>query len=178
MKSDNKNQEEDKPLSFLQEFDFYKDLPKEIAQPTFVGATMSVGVVIALGLLMLYQVVEFLKFQSTSEILVNTAEEDQFFKLNLDITLHETPCSIISLDIVDVTGVHVVNVGGKMEKFSLNKHGEVLRSYDAYADEITNQQKVFDETVRGLQQKEGCKLKGSVDLHKVPGNFHISSHTN
>ena len=27
-----------------------------------------------------------------------------------------------------------------------------------------------------MQDKEGCQLEGEVKLHKVPGNFHISSH--
>ena len=29
---------------------------------------------------------------------------------------------------------------------------------------------------RQLQDKEGCQMEGEVKLHKVPGNFHISSH--
>jgi len=35
---------------------------------------------------------------------------------------------------------------------------------------------VFDSTVKGLQNKEGCKLSGFVFINKVPGNFHISGH--
>ena len=27
-----------------------------------------------------------------------------------------------------------------------------------------------------LKDKEGCQMEGEVKLHKVPGNFHISSH--
>ena len=27
-----------------------------------------------------------------------------------------------------------------------------------------------------LKDKEGCQIEGEVKLHKVPGNFHISSH--
>lgn len=68
--------QEDKVAGFLQEFDFYKDLPKDIAKPTMVGASMSAGVLVVIGLLMFYQFVEYFRFQSTSEILVNQAEED------------------------------------------------------------------------------------------------------
>jgi hypothetical protein len=39
---------------FLKEFDFYKDLPRDLAQPTFLGATMSVGVFCVMALLLFY----------------------------------------------------------------------------------------------------------------------------
>lgn len=117
--------EEPKFGDTLKEFDFYKDLPKEVAEPTIFGATMSLGILGLMGLLFFYQITEFLTFQTTSEIIIDTSEEDQFvsifflkiqFNVNLDITFQETPCSILSLDIVDVTGVHVVNIGGYLEK--------------------------------------------------------------
>lgn len=53
------------------------------------------------------------------------------FNLNLDITFPETPCSILSLDIVDITGVHIVNVGGFLHKKVLDQSGKVVREYDA-----------------------------------------------
>lgn len=65
--------------------------------------------------------------------MVSSAEEDQYLWLNLDITFPETPCTILSLDLVDVTGVHIVNVGGKMEKRKLDKAGKVLSVIDAYS---------------------------------------------
>jgi len=70
---------------------------------------------------------------------VNTAEEDQFFDLNLDITLPETPCAILSLDIVDVTGVHVVDVQGTIKKHRLSALGEEIEVYDAYQKKYANQ---------------------------------------
>lgn len=103
-----------------------------------IGASMSVGVIVVIGLLLFYQFIEFFRFQSTSEIMVSMTEDDQFFMLNLDITFPETPCSILSLDIVDVTGVHVVNVGGKMSKNQLDKNGKIMQTYDAYTKQYSD----------------------------------------
>jgi hypothetical protein len=50
---------------------------------------------------------------------VNSGEEK--LHINLDITLQKAPCSILSLDIVDVTGVHVVDIEGKLHKHRLDK---------------------------------------------------------
>lgn len=138
---------------------------------------MSVGIMVLMGLLFFYQVTEFMSFQSTSEIIIDTSEEDQFFTLNLDVTFPETPCSILSLDIVDVTGVHVVNIIGTMEKRVLNPQGKVINTYSAIkTHDRGDQEKVYLETVESLKQQEGCQMVGSVNIHKVPGNFHISSH--
>ena len=38
-------------------------------------------------------------------------------------------------------------------------------------------QNVILNTARAqMKDKEGCQLEGEVEMHKVPGNFHISSH--
>lgn len=60
----------------LKEFDFYKDLPRDLAEPTFLGATMSVGVLGLMCVLFFYQVLEFMSFKSTTEIIIDTSEED------------------------------------------------------------------------------------------------------
>ena len=55
---------------------------------------------------------------------VNSGEEK--LHINLDITLPKCPCSILSLDIVDVTGVHLVDIEGKLNKYRLDKHGNEI----------------------------------------------------
>ncbi len=60
----------------LKSLDFYKDLPKGLAQPTYVGATFSTGFLILMGVLIFYQVTEFLSYQKTSEMLIDSLQED------------------------------------------------------------------------------------------------------
>ena len=35
---------------------------------------------------------------------------------------------------------------------------------------------MYGTAKRQLDEKEGCQIEGNVMLHKVPGNFHLSSH--
>jgi len=125
---------------------------------------------------------------------VNSGEEK--LHINLDITLYKAPCSILSLDIVDVTGVHVVDIEGKLHKYRLDKTGKeigMLTHIDenSYAEIDANHgteehknsvkgmtltEKVFDNAKNELKNEEGCKLSGFVFINKVPGNFHISGH--
>ena len=46
------------------------------------------------------------------------------FTLNLDIVLPKAPCAILSLDVVDVTGVHDVNIEGRLHKHALDSNGK------------------------------------------------------
>jgi len=46
--------------------------------------------------------------------MVDVNSGDEKLHINMDITLPNCPCSPLSLDIVDVTGVHVVDIEGKL----------------------------------------------------------------
>lgn len=127
---------------------------------------------------------------------VNSGEEK--LHINLDITLPKCPCDILSLDIVDVTGVHVVDIEGKLHKHRLDKNGNEIGKnlhidetghsefdakenfnnpdYHASNDGVLTTQEVTDATIKALANNEGCKLSGFVFINKVPGNFHISGH--
>lgn len=48
----------------------------------------------------------------------------------MNITMHRAPCHILSLDIVDVTGVHVVDVAGKLFKHRLDSSGNIIGVHD------------------------------------------------
>lgn len=52
----------------------------------------------------------------------------------MNITMHKTPCHVLSLDVVDVTGVHVVDVVGRLHKHRLDKDGNYIELHDVMDD--------------------------------------------
>ena len=58
--------------------------------------------------------------------MIDVNSGDEKLHINLDITLEKTPCHILSLDIVDITGVHVVDIEGKLHKYRLDEAGKVI----------------------------------------------------
>lgn len=58
--------------------------------------------------------------------MIDVNSGDEKLHINLDITLPKSPCAILSLDIVDVTGVHLVDIEGKLNKYRLDKHGKEI----------------------------------------------------
>jgi len=57
---------------FFKSMDFYKDLPKGLAQPTYVGATFSTGFLILMGILVSYQIGEYFSYRKQSEMLIDS----------------------------------------------------------------------------------------------------------
>ena len=70
----------------------------------------------------------------------------------------------------------MVDIAGRLHKHALSRTGEVLRDYDALTTPTVDQNVVYQSTSDALKAKEGCRIEGQVEIHKVPGNFHISSH--
>ena len=86
--------------------------------------------------------------------------------LFFDITFYEAPCDLINPDFQDIIGNHQPNVDKGVEKIRVNKVP------DKRANE-SNEEFLY----RSIKAKEGCRMKGSVTVGKVPGNIHFSSHS-
>lgn len=103
--------------------------------------------------------------------------------INLDITLHRYPCSILSLDVQDIMGSHTVNVHGSLTKNKLDSNGrvigqEIYRKAKLSHDDSQEEEEMPDiELVqKEIKNNEGCQVFGHFYVNKVPGNFHMSSH--
>ena len=77
-----------------------------------------------------------------------------------------------------MTGVHDVNIEGRLHKHALDRDGKRKGVTDALRQSKgeRNQDVVLTSARQQFKDKEGCQLEGEVLLHKVPGNFHISQH--
>ena len=93
------------------------------------------------------------------------------------------PCSILSVDVQDIMGSHIVNVQGTLYKNRVGKNGKILGKemvdlqkmlHDHDHDGDSN--KAFEIAKKQILEEEGCNLYGDVEVKKVPGNIHLSSH--
>lgn len=46
----------------------------------------------------------------------------------MNVSLPYVPCHLISLDVVDITGVHLVDVGGLVHKHRLDVNGKRMEA--------------------------------------------------
>lgn len=168
--------------------DIFRKLPKDLTEPTFAGALgkiliercenaslVSFACTVILAILCMTEVSRYLSVQTKSDMLVDISHHDDRLNINVDIVFPHMPCDVLSLDVQDVMGTHIVDISGSLFKKKLSKTGEVLSSTSAL-DNIYNRLDLLNKVKEEIEQGQGCQLKGYVEINRVPGNFHISSH--
>ena len=52
----------------------------------------------------------------------------------------------------------------------------IVPDNDNYIEDGMDDEQKFQRIVSDLNAKKGCRMKGSFDIDRVPGNFHFSCH--
>jgi len=131
----------------IRRLDIYRKIPKDLTQPTGTGACISVMSVLFICYLLFAELYAFITPELVSELFVDdpTRHHDRIPVL-IDISLYNTQCEFLGLDIQDDLGRHEVGF--------------------------------VDDTVKTpIYGDKGCRLAAKFKINKVPGNFHISTHS-
>jgi hypothetical protein len=73
-------------------------------------------------------------------------------------------------------GLHIMNIGGSLKKFNLNKNGKVVGEYieepstDVSSDFDNNNdsfQPDYNHVKDQINNSEGCKVQGTITVNKV-----------
>ena len=125
--------------------------------------------------LFLFEFTKYFDVKTSSEMLVDLSRGSNKLKVNLDITMHHLPCKILSIDVSDFMGTHTLNVKGTIVKSRLSKDGKTI---ETIINDNNNTDTPVDiaEIEKAIDNEEGCRFVGAIEVLRVPGNFHISSH--
>jgi hypothetical protein len=152
----------------LKSIDFYQAIPSELSEGTVSGACISVVSIGALILLVTVTVIGHFHPKRGSDLIIDHEHLDQKLKVNMDISFHKYPCSMLSLDVENILKVHEVNVGTTILK------------YDLPGGNIYTEAQDREEKKRRIQNdfnaNKGCRMRGWFEIDRVPGNFHFSCH--
>ena len=85
------------------------------------------------------------------------------------------PCEIISVDVQDILGTHIVDFEGTLVKNIIDEKGNIIETIQLHEQKYKPYDLV-NKVKDSLGKKLGCNLKGSIIVNKVSGNFHVSSH--
>ncbi|KAH9500921.1 Endoplasmic reticulum-Golgi intermediate compartment protein 1 [Bulinus truncatus] len=131
----------------IRRLDIYRKVPKDLTQPTFTGALISICSCFFMTFLFVSELKEFLTVEVQSVLTVeDPVKHSEKIPVFINLTLPNMGCEYIGLDIQDDMGRHEVGFRDNTHKESVN---------DA----------------------KGCRFESHFLINKVPGNFHISTHS-
>ncbi|XP_076793183.1 endoplasmic reticulum-Golgi intermediate compartment protein 1 isoform X2 [Arvicanthis niloticus] len=136
------------PAGVEKAFDIYRKVPKDLTQPTYTGAIISICCCLFILFLFLSELTGFITTEVVNELYVDDPDKDSGGKIDvsLNISLPNLHCELVGLDIQDEMGRHEVG-------------------------HIDNSMKI------PLNNGVGCRFEGQFSINKVPGNFHVSTHS-
>uniref|UniRef100_A0A8C4R3P9 Endoplasmic reticulum-Golgi intermediate compartment protein n=1 Tax=Eptatretus burgeri TaxID=7764 RepID=A0A8C4R3P9_EPTBU len=127
--------------------DIYRKVPKDLTQPTYTGAIISVSCCLFILFLFLSELMGFINIEIANELYVDDPEKSTGkIEVSINISLPNLNCEVVGLDIQDEMGRHEV---GHLE----------------------DSEKIV------LDEGRGCRFQSNFHINKVPGNFHVSTHS-
>ena len=85
------------------------------------------------------------------------------------------PCDVVGVDVEDSIGNHIQDYYGELHKHRIDSDGENL-SVETWKEKNENRRKLLDKIKVEVEEGQGCRIEGFIDVVRVPGNFHISHH--
>ena len=93
----------------LATFDVYPKTLSEFRQRTLTGAAVSIACTLLIAVLTVIEVADYLQVRQDDHLFVDTSRGQQL-RINLNVTFPALPCSVLSLDTLDVSGNHAANI--------------------------------------------------------------------
>ncbi|KAL4231854.1 Endoplasmic reticulum-Golgi intermediate compartment protein 1 [Mactra antiquata] len=131
----------------IRRFDIYRKVPKDLTQPTLTGAVISICSVLFMLFLFLSELAGFLQIEVMSELIVD------------DPVKHSEKIPVF----LNITLPHC-----KCDYLGLDIQDDMGRHEVGFKD---NTQKF------PIDDEEGCRMETHFLINKVPGNFHVSTHS-
>lgn len=87
---------------------------------------MSLICTVVLVLLCISEVGTYFTVETKSDMLVDISHREDRLDINIDILFPKIPCDMLTLDVQDVMGTHIVDVSGSLFKNRLDSKGVIL----------------------------------------------------
>jgi len=117
----------DSVLARLKSFDAYPKTLEDFRVRTFSGAAVSIVSGIVILWLFVSELMFFLAVEVHPELFVDTTRGEKL-RINMDVTFHNLPCAYLSVDAMDISGEHQLDVDHNIFKKRLRPDGQPVAS--------------------------------------------------
>ncbi|CAK8566971.1 unnamed protein product [Lathyrus sativus] len=187
----------------LKNLDAFPRAEDHLLQKTQSGALVSVIGLFIMAILFLHEMGYYLTTYTVHEMSVDL-NRGETLPIHINMTFPSLPCDVLSVDAIDMSGKHEVDLDTNIWKLRLNSNGMIIgteyisdlvekehaahnhgdgKDHHEHSEEKAHLQ-TFDEATENtikkvkeaLKNGEGCRVYGVLDVQRVAGNFHISVH--
>lgn len=183
----------------LKSLDAFPRAEDHLLHKTQSGALVSIVGLVIMATLFLHELTYYLTTYTVHEMSVDL-KRGETLPIHINITFPSLPCDALSVDAIDMSGKHEVDLDTNMWKLRLNRFGHVIgtehlsdlveKEHEAHnhdhheASSSIHHAQGFDEAAENMIKKmkkaldngEGCWVHGVLNVQRVAGNFHISVH--
>ncbi|KAL3363600.1 hypothetical protein AABB24_012721 [Solanum stoloniferum] len=184
----------------LRAMDAFPRAEEHLLQKTKSGAFVSIVGLVIMSTLFLHELSYYLNTITVHQMAVDL-RRGETLPIHINMTFPSLPCDVLSVDAIDMSGKHEVDLDTNIWKLRLNSDGHITgteylsdlvekehkhddhKDHHDDSDNKTHMQG-FDQDAENLIKKvkqalahgEGCRVYGVLDVQRVAGNFHISVH--
>ncbi|XP_008229748.1 PREDICTED: endoplasmic reticulum-Golgi intermediate compartment protein 3 [Prunus mume] len=187
----------------LKSLDAFPRAEEHLLQKTQTGAVVSVVGLLIMATLFVHELRYYLTTYTVHQMSVDL-KRGETLPIHINITFPSLPCDVLSVDAIDMSGKHEVDLDTNIWKLRLNSYGHIIgteylsdlvekehshkhddsKDHHEDKDQEIHLQGAFDQAAEdlikrvkhGIANGEGCRVFGVLDVQRVAGNFHISVH--
>ncbi|WMV59838.1 hypothetical protein MTR67_053223 [Solanum verrucosum] len=195
----------------LRAIDAFPRAEEHLLQKTKFSAFVSIVGLLIMVTLFLHELSYYLNIYTVHQMSVDSRRGENL-PIHINMTFPSLPCDgsqysllavLLSVDAIDMSGKHEVDLDTNIWKLRLNSDGHITgteylsdlvekeheaHKHDAHKEHHEDSDKIhlqgIDEESQNMIKKvkqaladgEGCRVYGILDVQRVAGNFHLSVH--
>ncbi|KAF2305383.1 hypothetical protein P3X46_004727 [Hevea brasiliensis] len=187
----------------IKSLDAFPRAEEHLLQKTQSGALVSIIGLVIMATLFLHELSYYLTTYTVHQMSVDL-KRGETLPIHINVTFPSLPCDVLSVDAIDMSGKHEVDLDTNIWKLRLNNYGHIIGT--EYLSDLVEKEHAshkhdddkghhedldmklhthgFDQAAENMIKKvkqalangEGCRVFGVLDVQRVAGNFHISVH--
>ncbi|WOL08952.1 endoplasmic reticulum-Golgi intermediate compartment protein 3 [Canna indica] len=190
-------------LPSLRNFDAFSHTEDHLLQKTRSGAVVSIVGLIVMVTLFANELKYYITTYTVHQMSVDVKRGENL-PIHINMTFPSLPCEVISVDAIDMSGKHEVDLHANIWKLRLNGEGHIIGTeylsdlvekehlHHKHGDSNDHHEDSYEkknehgldsdaETMvrnvkNAMENGEGCRVYGVLDVQRVAGNFHVSVH--
>ncbi|KAL6965281.1 hypothetical protein U1Q18_036336 [Sarracenia purpurea var. burkii] len=187
----------------IRNIDAFPRAEEHLLQKTRSGAVVSIVGLVIMATLFLHELRYYLTTYTVHQMAVDL-KRGETLPIHINMTFPSLPCDVLSVDAIDMSGKHEVDLSTNIWKLRLNSGGNIIgteylsdlvekehtaHKHDGDKDHHDNSDNNihphgFDQNAENMIKRvkqaltygEGCRVYGVLDVQRVAGNFHVSVH--